>query len=142
MQMRSKIRVLTLYNPTSPFENSRPKRCFGLLFQFAVREVRRQALNFFARFTHKKAKSFLPGQSFRKAPSIRFSSFARFAFRIPSHRLKVVAQSVCFGLLFQFAVREGFEPSVACATHAFQACAFNRSATSPFVPNIRNKYII
>ncbi len=28
------------------------------------------------------------------------------------------------------AERKGFEPSVACATHAFQACAFDHSATS------------
>ena len=26
---------------------------------------------------------------------------------------------------------EGFEPSVGCPTHAFQACAFDHSATSP-----------
>ena len=29
------------------------------------------------------------------------------------------------------AEREGFEPSVGLTTHAFQACALNRSATSP-----------
>lgn len=29
------------------------------------------------------------------------------------------------------AVTEGFEPSVACTTHAFQACSFGRSDTSP-----------
>ncbi len=34
---------------------------------------------------------------------------------------------------FKLAEREGFEPSVGYKpTHAFQACAFNRSATSPF----------
>ena len=29
------------------------------------------------------------------------------------------------------AVREGFEPSVRCRTHTFQACSFDRSDTSP-----------
>jgi hypothetical protein len=30
------------------------------------------------------------------------------------------------------AVREGFEPSVPCGTHAFQACSLDHSDTSPF----------
>ena len=30
------------------------------------------------------------------------------------------------------AVREGFEPSVPCGTHTFQACSFGHSDTSPF----------
>ena len=30
------------------------------------------------------------------------------------------------------AVREGFEPSVRCRTHAFQAGALSHSATSPY----------
>ena len=29
------------------------------------------------------------------------------------------------------AEREGFEPSVSCPTHAFQACSFGHSDTSP-----------
>lgn len=29
------------------------------------------------------------------------------------------------------AEREGFEPSIRCRIHTFQACAFNHSATSP-----------
>jgi hypothetical protein len=29
------------------------------------------------------------------------------------------------------AVREGFEPSIRCRIHTFQACSFNRSDTSP-----------
>lgn len=29
------------------------------------------------------------------------------------------------------AVTAGFEPAVACTTHAFQACSFGRSDTSP-----------
>jgi hypothetical protein len=31
------------------------------------------------------------------------------------------------------AVREGFEPSKACALHTFQACSFGHSDTSPFI---------
>lgn len=31
------------------------------------------------------------------------------------------------------AVREGFEPSVRRRTHAFQACSFDRSDTSPYL---------
>ena len=34
------------------------------------------------------------------------------------------------GFLFM-AVREGFEPSVRCRTHTFQACSFDHSDTSP-----------
>ena len=30
-----------------------------------------------------------------------------------------------------FAEREGFEPSVPCGTHAFQACSIGHSDTSP-----------
>lgn len=32
---------------------------------------------------------------------------------------------------FTLAVTAGFEPAVACTTHAFQACSFGRSDTSP-----------
>ncbi len=32
---------------------------------------------------------------------------------------------------FDMAEREGFEPSIRCRIHTFQACAFDRSATSP-----------
>ena len=35
------------------------------------------------------------------------------------------------GLLRHLAVTAGFEPAVACTTHAFQACSFGRSDTSP-----------
>ena len=34
--------------------------------------------------------------------------------------------------LIYLAVREGFEPSVRCRTHTFQACSFDHSDTSPF----------
>ena len=34
---------------------------------------------------------------------------------------------------FVMAERKGFEPSVACATHAFQACSFDHSDTSLYV---------
>ena len=30
------------------------------------------------------------------------------------------------------AVREGFEPSIRCRIHTFQACSFSHSDTSPF----------
>ena len=33
--------------------------------------------------------------------------------------------------LFLLAERTGFEPAVPCGTHAFQACSFNHSDTSP-----------
>ena len=33
--------------------------------------------------------------------------------------------------VFMMAEREGFEPSIGCPIHAFQACAFVHSATSP-----------
>jgi hypothetical protein len=33
---------------------------------------------------------------------------------------------------------EGFEPSVHCCTHAFQACAFDHSATHPWNPVIKH----
>src|SRR2546430_6393037 len=35
--------------------------------------------------------------------------------------------------LAQLAERVGFEPTIRCRIHAFQACAFGRSATSPVV---------
>ena len=38
----------------------------------------------------------------------------------------------CEGSLFFYLVeREGFEPSIRCRIHAFQACSFSRSDTSP-----------
>ena len=36
------------------------------------------------------------------------------------------------GVFIDLAVREGFEPSVPCGTHTFQACSFGHSDTSPF----------
>ena len=41
-------------------------------------------------------------------------------------------QSLAWARLFYMAVREGFEPSNGCPLHAFQACAFSHSATSPY----------
>ncbi len=41
-------------------------------------------------------------------------------------------QSLVSARLFYMAVREGFEPSNGCPLHAFQACAFSHSATSPY----------
>ena len=34
---------------------------------------------------------------------------------------------------FKMAVREGFEPSIRCRIHTFQACSFSHSDTSPFL---------
>ena len=34
-------------------------------------------------------------------------------------------------LLLYLAVREGFEPSIRCRIHTFQACSFSHSDTSP-----------
>ncbi len=34
-------------------------------------------------------------------------------------------------ILFYLAVREGFEPSIRCRIHTFQACSFSHSDTSP-----------
>jgi hypothetical protein len=34
------------------------------------------------------------------------------------------------------AVREGFEPSIRCRIHAFQACSFDHSDTSPIEAQI------
>ncbi len=31
------------------------------------------------------------------------------------------------------AVKEGFEPSIRCRIHTFQACSFSHSDTSPYV---------
>ena len=40
--------------------------------------------------------------------------------------------------LLNMAEREGFEPSIRCRIHTFQACAFDRSAISPaiFYPRV------
>jgi len=56
--------------------------------------------------------------------SLRLSRFARL--ELHSHP--------CGGFKFacgEMADGEGFEPSVHCCTHAFQACAFDHSATHP-----------
>ncbi len=36
------------------------------------------------------------------------------------------------GFLVNMAVREGFEPSIRCRIHAFQASSFSHSDTSPY----------
>ena len=46
-------------------------------------------------------------------------------------RLEILKQGAD-GRLREMAVREGFEPSVPCGTHTFQACSFGHSDTSPF----------
>ncbi len=41
------------------------------------------------------------------------------------------AKSPTKGRAFNLAVREGFEPSIRCRIHTFQACSFSHSDTSP-----------
>ena len=38
------------------------------------------------------------------------------------------------------AEREGFEPSIRCRIHTFQACAFDHSATSPWARSLAQPY--
>ena len=46
-----------------------------------------------------------------------------------SFQTKTVALPKRTTLRFLFAERKGFEPSIRCRIHAFQACALSRSAT-------------
>ncbi len=55
---------------------------------------------------------------------------ARTAFFIPPRGFKLPSAEVADG--------EGFEPSVHCCTHAFQACAFDHSATHPGARRIKH----
>ncbi len=55
----------------------------------------------------------------------------------PSHKLSREFQAqkkphYCSSLI-KMAVREGFEPSIRCRIHTFQACSFSHSDTSPFL---------
>ena len=50
------------------------------------------------------------------------------AFRDPSGEMRENSRRLIL------AERVGFEPTVGCPTHAFQACAFDRSAISPEYP--------
>ncbi len=47
--------------------------------------------------------------------------------------MKTMPQAIEFNAFYYelMAVREGFEPSIRCRIHTFQACAFDHSATSP-----------
>ena len=38
------------------------------------------------------------------------------------------------------AEREGFEPSIRCRIHTFQACAFDHSATSPWARSLAQRH--
>ena len=49
----------------------------------------------------------------------------------PAHHKKTASRAV---LSYILAEREGFEPSIACAIHTFQACSFSHSDTSPERP--------
>ena len=42
-------------------------------------------------------------------------------------------RSSCLSVISNMAERVGFEPTLGFPKHAFQACAFSRSATSPFI---------
>ena len=60
----------------------------------------------------------------------------------PSHKLLREFQAQkkphCCSSLIKMAVREGFEPSIRCRIHTFQACSFSHSDTSPFlIPCLR-----
>ena len=55
---------------------------------------------------------------------------ARTTFFIPPRSFKFACGEMADG--------EGFEPSVHCCTHAFQACAFDHSATHPRVGPLLN----
>ena len=54
----------------------------------------------------------------------------------PSHNLlrefQIQKKPHCCSSSFKMAVREGFEPSIRCRIHTFQACSFSHSDTSPF----------
>ena len=45
---------------------------------------------------------------------------------------KKKARTFVRALVSNMAVREGFEPSIRCRIHTFQACSFSHSDTSPF----------
>ena len=40
------------------------------------------------------------------------------------------------------AEREGFEPSIRCRIHTFQACAFDHSATSPWCESLAQRLVL
>ena len=65
----------------------------------------------------------------------RSSSLWWFAFTVFRLSRSSASAQVC---LRQVADGEGFEPSVHCCTHAFQACAIDHSATHPEVERLVN----
>ena len=44
-------------------------------------------------------------------------------------------------IFYYFAERKGFEPSIRCRIHAFQACAFDHSATSLSYTELGSEYV-
>ncbi len=50
---------------------------------------------------------------------------------MPEHGKFVISDKDCRRKPDSMAERKGFEPLIRCRIHTFQACAFNRSATSP-----------
>ena len=61
-----------------------------------------------------------------KLPYDRNQGFRTANYTLPFKALGDLKHGKC-----KMAEREGFEPSIRCRIHAFQACAFNRSAISP-----------
>ena len=57
-------------------------------------------------------------------------------FRIVDFRLRIFHSAIRIqksAIQYNMAERVGFEPTLGFPKHAFQACAFSRSATSPFL---------
>ena len=55
------------------------------------------------------------------------------ALTLPPRELQIQKEPHCCSSSFKMAVREGFEPSIRCRIHTFQACSFSHSDTSPFL---------
>ena len=55
------------------------------------------------------------------------------ALTLPPRELQIQKEPHCCSSSFKMAVREGFEPSIRCRIHTFQACSFSHSDTSPLL---------
>ena len=71
----------------------------------------------------------------------RFATLSRIARLEPTRDLTLprtlagisdTKKAALLQLSLKMAVREGFEPSIRCRIHTFQACSFSHSDTSPF----------
>src|SRR5690606_5673836 len=82
---------------------------------------------------HAKAAAIPSGGGFTQNEAIRYAHFL-FHFLLLSEQahksLKTKKPGYCRAS-FWVAERVGFEPTVPCDTHAFQACSFSHSDTSP-----------